>query len=500
MTNKTITDPTNTVRATQLGTTTTDVIVSSSAAPVANNVLVTSNSTTASWGTVPNSALTNSSVTINTTGPGLSGGGTVSLGGTLALVNGGVTSINANGLTNEVGNITLQNGTAITITDSPAGTFTFNHSSYIVAGSVGSSTAIPVLNYNAQGHLTSATTAAVIAPAGTLTGTILASNVITSSLTTVGTIGAGTWQGSIIGTAYGGTGLNSSSASNGSLLIGNGTGFTLSTLTAGSAIGILNSVGGITISNNGVISFSAGTTGLTPSSPTTGSITLGGILGVGNGGTGVTTTPTNGQLLIGNGTNYTVATLASGTGISTTVGAGALQINNAGVTSNIAGTGISVSGGTGAVTITNTGVTSIVAGTGITVSGATGAVTVSANVSLIPARISAVTTRISVGSSGSTVVGYVPWQNSAYSTFTTRTVTMWVVPSSSVGKNLTVSILPNGGGALGSLTINGGSAVGAIYTFTFTAPGADTNLQISVSRTGGAGNNPLINGVTIILQ
>jgi hypothetical protein len=98
---------------------------------------------------------------------------------------------------------------------------------------------------------------------------------------------------------------------------------------------------------------------------------------VAQGGTGVTTTPTNGQLLVGNGTNYTVATLGSGTGISTTTGAGTLTVNNTGVTSNVAGTGISVSGATGAVTITNSGVTSNVAGTGVTVSGATGAVTVS---------------------------------------------------------------------------------------------------------------------------
>jgi hypothetical protein len=74
-------------------------------------------------------------------------------------------------------------------------------------------------------------------------------------------------------------------------------------------------------------------------------------LGVAYGGTGVTTTPTNGQLLVGNGTNYTVATLGSGTGISTTTGAGTLTVNNTGVTSNVAGTGVSVSSATGAVTI-----------------------------------------------------------------------------------------------------------------------------------------------------
>jgi hypothetical protein len=110
-------------------------------------------------------------------------------------------------------------------------------------------------------------------------------------------------------------------------------------------------------------------------------------------------------LLIGNGSNYTVATLGTGTGISTTTGSGTLTINNTGVTSAVAGTGIGVSGATGAVTIsntgvtsftsssglstntsatgavsvTNTGVTSIVAGTNITVSGSTGAVTINAS-------------------------------------------------------------------------------------------------------------------------
>ena len=42
-----------------------------------------------------------------------------------------------------------------------------------------------------------------------LNSTTLGSGVVTSSLTSVGTIGTGTWQGSTIGTAYGGTGQTS---------------------------------------------------------------------------------------------------------------------------------------------------------------------------------------------------------------------------------------------------------------------------------------------------
>jgi len=61
--------------------------------------------------------------------------------------------------------------------------------------------------------------------------------------------------------------------------------------------------------------------------------------------------PTNGQLLIGNGSTYSLATLTAGTAIGITNGAGSITINNSGVTSAVAGTGVSVSAATGAVTI-----------------------------------------------------------------------------------------------------------------------------------------------------
>lgn len=78
--------------------------------------------------------------------------------------------------------------------------------SVATAGTTGGSTAIPVITIDVKGRTTSITTAAVIAPAGTLTGTTLASNVVTSSLTTVSTIGSGTWQGTAVALGYGGTG------------------------------------------------------------------------------------------------------------------------------------------------------------------------------------------------------------------------------------------------------------------------------------------------------
>lgn len=104
---------------------------------------------------------------------------------------------------------------------------------------------------------------------------------------------------------------------------------TLSKLAAGTDGNVLTLAGGVptwAASTGGVTSFSAGTTGLTPSTATTGAITLGGALSVSNGGLGGTSTPTAGQIPIGNGTTYTIATLTEGTGISITNSAGAITI------------------------------------------------------------------------------------------------------------------------------------------------------------------------------
>ena len=52
-----------------------------------------------------------------------------------------------------------------------------------------------------KGRLTAAGSASIIAEAGTLSGTTLASNVVTSSLTSVGTITSGVWSGTAISNA-----------------------------------------------------------------------------------------------------------------------------------------------------------------------------------------------------------------------------------------------------------------------------------------------------------
>ena len=71
---------------------------------------------------------------------------------------------------------------------------------------------------------------------------------------------------------------------------------------------------------------SANITTLTGTNFSATSLTLTNPLGRAQGGTGVSTAPTNGQLLIGNGSGYTLSTLTAGTGISVTNNAGSITI------------------------------------------------------------------------------------------------------------------------------------------------------------------------------
>jgi hypothetical protein len=101
-----------------------------------------------------------------------------------------------------------------------------------------------------------------------------------------------------------------------------------------------------------------------------------------NGGTGLSTIPTNGQLLIGNGAGYTLDTLTPGAGIGVTNTSGAIAI---GIAGGVLGT---ATGGTGQSTYTNgqlligntTGNTlskaTLTAGAGVTITNGPGSVTI----------------------------------------------------------------------------------------------------------------------------
>lgn len=123
-------------------------------------------------------------------------------------------TVNGKGLVTAAANLSGD----ITTSSSTATLATVNSN----VGSFGSTTAIPNITVNGKGLITAASTSAVVAPAGTLSGTTLNSTVVTSSLTSVGTIATGVWQGTAVAPQFGGTGQNLS-ASSGALSVAAGT-------------------------------------------------------------------------------------------------------------------------------------------------------------------------------------------------------------------------------------------------------------------------------------
>jgi hypothetical protein len=77
------------------------------------------------------------------------------------------------------------------------------------------------------------------------------------------------------------------------------------------AAGVVKLLASNAATSAGVDSFSAGTTGLTPSTATTGAVTLAGTLAVANGGTGVTTSTGSGNVVLS--TSPTLVTPVLGT-------------------------------------------------------------------------------------------------------------------------------------------------------------------------------------------
>ena len=591
--------------------------------------------------TLTNTGVTSFQTSLNGLTPSTASTGAITLAGTLGTTSGGtgttVAPTAGQLLVGQTGGtfvpFTVTTGTGIS-TVVGSGTFQINNTGVIAL------TAGTAINVSAStGSITVTNTGVTSAVAGTGISVSASSGAVTFTNTGVTSFSAGTTgfsptsasTGAVVlsgtlNTSNGGTGITAT-PTNGQLLIGNGTGFTLATLTAGTGISVTNGSGAITLTNTGVTSFQTSLNGLTPSTASTGAVTLAGTLATTSGGTGTTVAPTAGQLLVGQtGGTFVPFTVTTGTGISTVVGSGTFQINNTGVTSNVAGTGISVSSSTGAVTITNTGVTALTAGTAISVSASTGSITVTntgvtsavAGTGIsVSASSGAVTftntgvTSFSAGTTGfsptsastgavvlsgtlntsnggtgitatptngqlligngtgftlatltagtgvsvtnasgavtitntgvtsltagsgisvsastgavtvstATIVStlvlpissvqltvtnvalqtfyYTVWKNATYSSATTRTVVMWVTPGSTA-RSVTVSVLNNGGATLGTTTIAGGAATG-LYSFTFTAPGANTRLDFQINRSAGGGTDPIIRGITIEL-
>jgi hypothetical protein len=174
------------------------------------------------------------------------------------------------------------------------------------AGTYGSASQVPVFTTNAQGQVTAVTNTAIGITSAAVSGlaasattdTTNAANITTGTLNTarlsgsytgitgVGTLAAGTWNANVIGAVYGGTGFASYTV--GDLLFADTT--TSLAKLAGAAVG------------NALIS------GGVASAPSYGKIGLAthvsGTLPVANGGTGITSAGTAGNVLTSNGTGW----------------------------------------------------------------------------------------------------------------------------------------------------------------------------------------------------
>jgi hypothetical protein len=333
-------------------------------------------------GSTLNAAVTSGSVTsVNadggTTGMSFSGGpitssGTLTLGGTLDLDNGGTGAITASGARTNLG---LAIGTDIPALDGTGATGTWNID---VLGSAGTITSTLPINKGGTG----ATTAGgALANLGAYSDTNPAD--YTSNTGTVTNVSAS--GGANISVATGST----TPVISQNVATSTQNGYMTSTYAA--KLDSLTS--GASVSSVGV---SGGTTGLTTSGgpvTTSGTITLGGVLGVANGGTSSTSASsaisflagavTNGQYLRGNGTvvqmsaiqaidlpqialggsavSGTLGVINGGTGLSNVYTNGDLLIGNGtGGTLNrnkIVGTApITVTNGPGTITIGATGI------------------------------------------------------------------------------------------------------------------------------------------------
>jgi len=201
----------------------------------------------------------------------VAGGGTLTVSGgtgittsvtgsTYTITNGGVTGLSSSG----AGNVTVSASTgAVTLALPATGPG---------AISAGSSTAIPVVTTDAYGRVVGLTTAAVVAPAGTLSGSTLASGVTASSLTSVGTLVnltvTNAISGSVTGSAATATtaGTVTTAAQPNITSVGTLTGLTVSSTISGSVSGSAATVTGASQSS---ITTLAGLTSLGTAAVTT---------------------------------------------------------------------------------------------------------------------------------------------------------------------------------------------------------------------------------------
>lgn len=356
-------------------------------------------------------------------------------------------------------------------------------------------------NYAVGDLLFAGTTNTLSRLADVATGNVLLSGGV-GTAPLYGKVGLTTHVSGILPVGSGGTGL-ATVPSPGQILVGTGTGYATTEITPGVGIGVSSGAGTIQIYNTGVRSVDVlgGTTGLTFSGgpvTTTGTITMDGTLGPEHGGTGIDVLPSDGQLLIGNGSGYTVANLVEGAGINITNGPGFISLTNTGVLyvgASGGTTGFSFTGSpiTNAGTLTLTGTLSPDhGGTGISVAPTDGQLLIGSGGTFAAATLTAGAGINIVNGPGSITI-------SSFTSGTVTSVTASAPLASSGGSNPNISLtgivspLKGGTGtsdipAIGEIPIGNG----ATYTAATLTGGTGIGIvngagSITVNNTGLVG-------------
>lgn len=208
-----------------------------------------------------------------------------------------------------------------------------------------------------------------------------------------------------------------------------------------------------------------------------------GTVAVANGGTGLTSTPTNGQLDIGNGTGFTRSTLTAGSGISITNGAGSITISATGGGTGTV-TSVNASGGTTGLSFTGGPITSsgtlTLGGTLAVANGGTGATT----------SAGALTSLGALPTAGGTMTGNLAFSGTGLritGDFSNATPANRVlVQSSTTDGNTLFGVLPNGTAVNSQLQVWGASDPTNAPFGTLTINATAVQLQSTAAGIGTA--------------